>query len=117
MPCFNRERKKFEIIKEEVQQMQKAGAIPSDVKDEKRKAIEELYARAKEKYESHKKELERLKKRLREAKSELERAQLEKEIAELEKELEGYHGSFEDMSDFIRDLERRTVNAPSQERE
>jgi hypothetical protein len=115
MPCFERERKKFEVVRNETQQLRQRGEIPYDKQDEKRKAIEELYARMKQKLDEHQKALERLKKRLREATSQQERDQIEKEIAELEKELAGMHDTLEDMVEFMRDLERRTISLPAKE--
>ena len=117
MPCTVREIKKFNVIKEEVQELQKQGEIPFDKKQEKQRAIEDLYARMREKYNSHAKELENLKKRLREATSQQEKDQLAKEIAELEKELANLHDAMEQMVEFMRDLDRRTISAPAKQDE
>ena len=115
MPCWERSKQKFQILKENIQELRNSnnGEIPYDQREEKRKAIEDLYARLKQSLETHQKELERLKKRLREATSEQEREQIEKEIAELEKELEGMHDALEELTEFMRDLERRVISQPS----
>lgn len=119
MPCEYRMRRKFEIVREEIKQLQKenSGGLPFDKRDEKQKALEDLYVSTRKKLDEHEKELARLKERLRKATSELERAQLEKEIAELEVELERFKDVLEQMEDFVRDLARRTISLPAEKEE
>jgi len=106
---------RFEIVKSEIEEMRSKGEMPYDQKEQKRKAIEDLYAKLKESYDTHSKELERLKKRLKDATSELEREQILKEMAELEKELAGMHSALEDLVEYMRDLDRRTVSQPQKD--
>jgi archaellum component FlaC len=113
MPCYARTKRQFQILKEEISEMRKSGEIPYEKQQEKQRAIEDLYAKLKEKYDSHSKELDRLKRKLKEATSAWEKEQLEKEIAELEGELEGMHNSMQELIDFMRDIERRTISVPT----
>lgn len=119
MPCEARMRQKFEVIRQEVDELRKAnsGELPFEKKDEKQRALEDLYVKTKQKLDEHMRELEKLRKRLRETTSELEKARLQKEIEELEGEVEKFKDTLEQMVEFMRDLERRTISQPSQQDE
>lgn len=117
MPCEQRMRKKFEIVREEIEQLRKqnSGEVPFEKRGDRQRELEDLYVKTKQKLDEHAKELARLREKLKQTSSELERARLEKEIAELESELEKFHDTLEKMVDAIRDLERRTISQPAKE--
>lgn len=109
MPCEMRLRRQFEVVQREVQKSTGGGG------SDRRPELEDLYVKAKKNLEDHIKALERLRKRLREATSEIEKERIRKEIADMESEIEKYQDLLEKMEDFMRDLERRTIKAPSEE--
>ncbi len=114
MPCDERMRSKWNIVQEELQQMERELPSTEELREKGKRAIEEMAGRVKKAIDDHKKELENLRKRLREATSELEKRQLEKEIAEVEEDLEELQDVLEEIRDFFADLERRTIRYPKQ---
>ena len=114
MPCYPRERKKFEIWRQKKQEQKQKGDTGFNFRKEVNDEGSEMFARLKQKLDDHIKALEDLKRKLREATSESEKARLRKEIEELEKEVQGYEDTMEDLMEFARDLERRTLSIPSQ---
>jgi multidrug resistance efflux pump len=114
MPCYPQRRKKFEILKEEVRQAQSHGTATFTQREEWRRRTELLYDEVKKKIEDHEKELALLLAKLRAATSEEEKARLKRLIDELEAELEEYKDMLQQLVEFMRDLERRTISAPAQ---
>lgn len=116
MPCYERNKQKWQIVKEEINQLRQKGEAPNyEQKERYRKSIEELYAKLKESLESHDKERERLLKRLKDPNlTEAEREEILKELSELDKELAGMHDTLEQMLEYMRDMERRTISTPKQ---
>ncbi len=114
MPCYPRERKKFEIFRQKKQEQKQKGDGGFNFRKEVNDEGQEMFARLKQKLDDHIKALEDLKRKLREATSESEKSRLEKEIEDLEKEVQGYEDTMRDLLEFVRDMERRTINSPSQ---
>lgn len=110
MPCFFREKQRFEIWSEEVQKSNSSGpGLPTEEKKKREDEASELFQRLKKKKDEHIKALEELRKKLRQASTESEKARLRKEIEELEDEIDGFNDVVEKLVEFTRDLERRTI--------
>ncbi len=114
MPCYPRERKKFEIWRQTKQEQKQKGDGGFNFRKEVNDPGQDMFARLKQKLDDHIKALEDLKKKLREATSESEKARLKKEIEDLEREVQGYEDTMDDLLKFVQDVARRTINAPSQ---
>lgn len=113
MPCEPRERKKFEVWRQEKQEQKQKENIGFNFRKEVNNEGNEIYNRLKSKLDDHIKALDDLKKKLSEATSELEKDRLRKEIDELEKELQGFEDTIRDLMEFVRDVERRTISIPN----
>lgn len=115
MPCSGQKRKKFEILKDEVRNVQAQGNATFTKREDWQRRTEILYADVKRKIEDHERELAKLLRKWREATSEEEKARLKRLIDELEDELNAYRDMLEELVEFMRDLERRTISAPAQQ--
>ncbi len=114
MPCYPRERKKFEIWRQKKQEQKQKGDGGFNFRKEVNDEGNETYERLKKKLDDHMKALEDLRRKLREATSESEKARLRKEIEDMEKEVEGYEKTIDDLMEFVREVERRTISIPGQ---
>lgn len=113
MPCYPRERKKFEIWRQKKQEQKQKGNTGFNFRKEVNDEGNETYERLTKKLDDHIKALEDLMRKLREATSESEKARLRKEIEAMEKEVEGYEKTLDDLFEFVRDVERRTLSIPN----
>ena len=112
MPCYPRERKKFEIWRQKKQEQKQKGEAGFNFRREVNDESSDMFARLKQKLDDHIKALEDLKRKLRETTSESEKARLRKEIEDLEKEIQGYEDTMEELIEFVRDVEKRTISIP-----
>lgn len=111
MPCYERERQRFEVWKTNVQTQSSSGGSFNTKKQREDEAAE-FFARLKQKRDDHLKALSELRRKLKEATSEYEKDRLRKEIDDLEDEIGGFEDTMEQLVEFMRDMERRTVNIP-----
>ena len=116
MPCYDRYKQRWQIVKEEINRQRQKGEAPNyGQKERYRRSVEELYAKLKESLDSHEKERERLIKRLKDPNlTEAEREEILRELDELDRELAGMRDMLEELLEFMRDLERRTISTPKQ---
>lgn len=115
MPCYPRERQKFEIWRRNKQEQKASGGEGFNFRKELDDEGNTSYERLKKKLDDHLKALEDLRRKLRESTSESEKARLRKEIEDLEKEVQGYEDTIEELIQFVRDVGRRTIGVPSRD--
>lgn len=112
MPCYPRERQKFEVWRTNKQEQRQKNESGFNFRRETDDEAAEMFARLKKKLDEHIRTLENLKRKLRGATSEEEKARLRKEIDALEKEIQGYEDTMEELTEFVREVERRTISLP-----
>ncbi len=116
MVCEARERKKFEVWREQKQEQKQKDASGFNFRKDVNAEGQQMFSRLQQKLEAHIKALEDLKKKLSAATGEDEKARLRKEIEDLEKEIQGFEDTMDELLKFVQDAQRRTISTPTKEK-